>query len=133
MFSDCSLARPSLPLLLLASVQSCLLFLKSLPISMFFLFLFLFYCLDCICSICTLKNCVNCEIFFINLYYSFGAYNFIKGVDLIGTESKALWSLCLLHLSVCLCQSVQLPLHFTRPLACSVCQISLQFSWQTLE
>ena len=25
----------------------------------------------------------------------------IKGVDLIGTESEALWSLCLLHLSVC--------------------------------
>lgn len=31
---------------------------------------------------------------------------FIKGVDLIGTESKALWSLCLLHLSVCLSLSV---------------------------
>lgn len=78
---------------------------------------------------------MNCEIFFffVNLYYSLVPISFIKGVDLIGTESKALWSLCLLHLSVRLCQSVQLPLHLTHPLDCSVCQISLQFSWQLME
>lgn len=75
---------------------------------------------------------MNCENFFcINLYDSLVPMSFIKGVDLIGTESKALWSLCLLHLSVRLCQSVQLPLHLTHPLDCSACQISLQFFWQT--
>ena len=95
-----------------------------------------FYCLDCkpcFCSICTLKNCVNCEIFFIKLYCSLVPISSIKGVYLIGTESEALWSLCLLHLSVRLCQSVQLPLHLTHPLDCSVRQISLQFSRQMLE
>lgn len=39
-------------------------------------------------------------IFFIKLYCSLVPISFIKDVDLIGTESEALWSLCLLHLSL---------------------------------
>lgn len=55
-----------LPLLLLASVQK--LPLKSLPIFFFFYFFFMVFLLPGLqtifCSICTLKYCVNCEIFF---------------------------------------------------------------------
>lgn len=61
LFSDCSLARPSLPLLLLASVQSCL-FLKKEFTNFYGVFL-LPGLQTIFCSICTLKNCVNCEIF----------------------------------------------------------------------
>lgn len=48
LFSDCSLLRPSLPLLLLASVQSCL-FLKTKKEKKkeFTNFYGVFYCLDC--------------------------------------------------------------------------------------
>lgn len=84
-------------LLLLASVQK--LPLKSLPI------LWCFYCLDCkLFSVAFVhSNIVWIVRFFFSYKFvlQFGTIRFIKGVDLIGTESKALWSLCLLHLSVC--------------------------------
>lgn len=82
-----------LPLLLLASVQK-----KKV-----FQFLWCFYCLDCKqFSVAFVHwNLVwIVRFFFTNLYCSLVPISFIKGVDLIGTESKALWSLCLLHLSV---------------------------------
>lgn len=131
LFSDCALANgPSTSLACWLLCRLPFFKKKRLLISMVF---FLLPGLQTVfCSICTLKNCVNCEIFFIKLYCSLVPISFIKGVDLIGTEREALWSLCLLHLSVCLCQSVQLPLHRTHPLDCSVRQISLQLSCSSL-
>lgn len=68
LFSDFALAWPSLPLLLLASLQSCLFLYKKVKEKKkeltYFYGVFLLPGLQTVfCSILYIENCVNCEIF----------------------------------------------------------------------
>lgn len=118
-----------LPLLLLASLQSCsVLFCFCFCFGEFTYFYGVFIAWKRNCSICT--NFVNCEMFSFSfhlffclffspkkLYCSLVPVRFIKVVELIGTIAKRCGP-CVCF--ICLwffCQSVQLPLHLTRSLA----------------